>query len=142
MVAANIEENILDMIPQKPPFVMIDKLLYSDAAVTRTAFRVKEDNIFIEYGEFCAPGLVENIAQTAAARAGYLASIDSRPATGGYIATVKNLEIFALPRIDDELVTEVAIEKQIFDVTVISGTILCNNELMARCEMKIFNKDH
>jgi hypothetical protein len=36
------------------------------------------------------------------------------------------------------LETEIIIENQIFDVTLITGKIICNDRLMARCEMKIF----
>ena len=50
----------------------------------------------------------------------------------------KNLEIFFLPKTGDELITEIIIENQIFDVTLISGKIVCNGKVAAQCEMKIF----
>src|SRR4051812_15066149 len=62
-------ENIISFIPQKPPFVMIDQLISSDETSTRTGFQVRADNIFVEDGFLTEPALVENIAQTAAARA-------------------------------------------------------------------------
>ena len=88
-------------------------------------------------GEFSEAGLMENIAQTAAARAGYLAIKQKIPVTVGYIGMVKNLEIFELPKINDELVTEVKIENQVLDMTVISGTVRRNGKVMAQCEMNI-----
>ncbi len=131
-------ENITDLIPQKPPFVMVDKLLnFSDENIS-TSFNIKDDNIFVENGVFREPGLIENIAQTAAARAGYIAKTENKPVLVGYIGAVNNLEIFSLPKIGDELITEITIENQIFDVTLIFGKISCNNELIAQCKMKIF----
>jgi hypothetical protein len=64
-------ENSLALIPQKPPFVMIDALLFSDEKRTVSSFKIPEKNIFVKEGLFLEPGLVENIAQTAAARAGH-----------------------------------------------------------------------
>jgi predicted hotdog family 3-hydroxylacyl-ACP dehydratase len=132
-------EDILLLIPQRPPFVMVDKLLSSDENSTQTAFRVNEENVLVVEGKFSEAGLMENIAQTAAARAGYIAMMENKPVAVGYIGAVKNLEIFDLPKINDELVTDVKIENQVFDVTVISGTVRRNDIVMAQCKMNIFN---
>jgi hypothetical protein len=119
---------------------MISKLLYSDESITRTSFFVTEENIFVENGLFREPGLMENIAQTAAARAGYMARMANLPVQVGYIGAVKNLEIAGLPGTGDELVTEIKIKDQVFDVTIISGTVWCKGAVVAQCEMKIFIK--
>jgi len=131
-------ENIQDLIPQRPPFVMVDKALSFNETGFSTGFRIKADNIFTEDGLFREPGLVENIAQTAAARAGYVSKAESRPVQVGYLGAINNLEIFSLPKTGDELITEITIENQIFDVTLISGKITCNNETIVQCKMKIF----
>jgi len=132
------EEDILSLIPQRPPFVMIDKFLYSDETITRTSFFITEENIFTENGEFREAGLMENIAQTAAARAGYIATLENKPVSPGYIAAVKNLEITGLPKVNDELITEIKIENQVFDIVLISGRVWCKDKLEATCEMRIF----
>ncbi|MEO8768641.1 MAG: 3-hydroxyacyl-ACP dehydratase [Ferruginibacter sp.] len=132
------KENIISLIPQKPPFVMIDQLIDTDETTTRTSFRVREDNIFVEEGVLREPALVENIAQTAAARAGYLVQKENLPVMVGYIGAIKDLEIFTLPKINDNLETEIEIKNQVFDVTLISGTVRCNGIVLAQCEMKIF----
>lgn len=131
-------ENIQDLIPQRPPFIMVDKVLSFSETGFSTGFSIKADNIFTENGLFKEPGLVENIAQTAAARAGYVSKAKSKPVEVGYIGAVNNLEIYALPKTGDELITEITIENQIFDVTLISGKITCNNEIIVQCKMKIF----
>jgi predicted hotdog family 3-hydroxylacyl-ACP dehydratase len=131
-------ENILSLIPQKPPFVMVDKLLSVTETSVTTGFSIKADNIFVQDGVFKEPGLVENIAQTAAASAGYVSHTENKPVLVGYIGSVNNLQIFALPKAGDELITEITTENQIFDVTLISGKITCNGQLIAQCKMKIF----
>jgi predicted hotdog family 3-hydroxylacyl-ACP dehydratase len=134
------QDNILTIIPQRPPFVMIDELLACDELRTNTRFTIEKDNVLVENGELTEAGLMENIAQTAAAGAGYEAQSQQKPVAIGYIGAVKNLEIFALPLIGNTIVTEVVVENKIFDVTLISGTIKCDGKTLARCEMKIFIK--
>lgn len=136
------KEHIQPLIPQRKPFVMIDALLHSDERVTRTTFQVRQENIFVVDGLFREAGLLENIAQTAAARVGYIVQKEKRPAPMGYIGAVKNFEVFDLPRVNEELETEIIITNQIFDITVITGMVTCNEKLIARCEMKIFITNH
>lgn len=131
-------DNIEILIPQRPPFVMIDKLLSFSETTTTTGLSIKGDNIFVKDGLFKEPGLVENIAQTAAARAGYVSKTENKPVLVGYIGAVNNLQVYFLPKAGDELITEIIIENQIFDVTLISGKITCNGQLAAQCKMKIF----
>ena len=117
---------------------MIDQLISSDETSTRTGFQVRTDNIFIEGDTLAEPALAENIAQTAAARAGYITKKENLPVLVGYIGAIKDLEIFSLPKINDNLETEIIIKTQVFDVTLITGTVKCNGKLLAQCEMKIF----
>lgn len=117
---------------------MVDQLLSSDENSTVTTFRVTEENVLVARGEFTEAGLMENIAQTAAARAGYRAMMENEPVAVGYIGAVKNLEVFALPKINEILVTEIKIENHVLDTTIISGTVRRNNIIIAQCEMNIF----
>src|SRR5947208_2291387 len=132
-----LSTDILSFIPQRPPFVMVDRLTWYDDKITRSEFLIKKDNIFVEKGVFSEPGLLENIAQTAAARAGCFSILENMPVQVGYIGAVKNLAVYALPLVDDLLVTEITIAHQIFDVTVIKGKIECSTRTLAECEMKI-----
>jgi predicted hotdog family 3-hydroxylacyl-ACP dehydratase len=131
-------QEILSLIPQRPPFVMVDELLAYDELHTTSSFKVKVDNVLVVNGMFTEAGIMENIAQTAAARAGYLATKENRSVIAGYIGSVKNFEVFNLPKVNDELITDIKIENHVFDVTVISGTVTCKGVLIARCEMNIF----
>jgi predicted hotdog family 3-hydroxylacyl-ACP dehydratase len=131
-------QNILELIPQAPPFVMVDWLTYTDELTSKSTFHIQPDNCMVQDGFFTEGGLLENIAQTAAARAGYRARAENKPVMGGYIGAVKDLEIFFLPAAGQDLVTEITIENQFFNVSVIAGSVWCNNQLAARCEMKVF----
>jgi predicted hotdog family 3-hydroxylacyl-ACP dehydratase len=129
------------LIPQKPPFVMVSRLLHVNETVTRSSFVINPYNVFVKNGIFQEAGLMENIAQTAALRSGYIAYIENKPVEVGYIGAIKDFEIFKLPKQGDELVTEITIENQVFNVTVLSGKVWHNNMLIAQCEMKVFMND-
>lgn len=131
-------ENILSLIPQKPPFVMIDSLLYAEDAFARSTFKVTDKNIFTINGQFSEAGLMENIAQTVAAHAGYFSHIKNQPIAVGYIVLVKNFEIASLPKLNDELITEIIIEEQVMNLCIISGKVMHNDILLAKCEMNLF----
>jgi len=133
-----LQENILTLIPQRPPFVMVDTLVSCDETGSHTTLLVKEENVLVYDGELSEAGLVENIAQTAAAGVGYLTQQNGLPIATGYIGAIKNLEVFALPKTGDTIETTVAIETHVFDVTIISGVVKCNGVMLAKCEMKIF----
>jgi predicted hotdog family 3-hydroxylacyl-ACP dehydratase len=132
------KENIPSVIPQRAPFVMIDELLQVDESSTRSSFMVIEENILVDAGELSEAGVLENIAQTAAARAGYIAISENKPVAVGYIGAVNGFEIFRLPKVKDQLETVIEVINQVFSATIITGRIMCNGDTLAQCEMKIF----
>lgn len=117
---------------------MVDELLCCDDTTAQTKFVIDADNVLVVDGFFTEAGLMENIAQTAAAHAGFTAQGRNEKVTPGYIAALKNFEVFKLPKVNDEIATEIKIETQVFDITQISGMVTCNGETMAKCEMNIF----
>jgi predicted hotdog family 3-hydroxylacyl-ACP dehydratase len=131
-------EDILSLIPQKQPFVMVDQLLYTDDKITRSSFTIGADNIFTRDNVFQEAGLLENIAQTAALRAGYTAQAENKKVAPGYIGSVKNLEIFILPKVKQSIVTEVMIETKVMGITVLIGKVWHGQDLLAQSEMRVF----
>jgi predicted hotdog family 3-hydroxylacyl-ACP dehydratase len=134
---ADYIHDITALLPQGPPFVMVDKLLYSDGHVTCTTFRITPGNPLVEKGRLSAAGLMENIAQTVAAGAGYAARAVNESVRPGYIISVKDLDIRALPEIEAELMTEITITARVADIIVISGKTTCGGKVIATGEMKI-----
>jgi 3-hydroxyacyl-[acyl-carrier-protein] dehydratase len=125
-------------IPQKPPMVMVDRLLSAEGKKTVTSLRIRDDNIFVEEGYFMEPGLIENMAQTAAAGVGYLASLKHRDPPVGFIGGIKNLAIHDLPKSGQEIKTEITVEHEVMNATVATGKIYLKDKLLASCELKIF----
>ena len=133
--------DVLGMIPQKPPMAMIDKIFEVSEKKAVTGLTITQDNTFCSEGHFQAPGLAENIAQTAAAQVGYLAQQSGEEPPVGFIGAIKNLQIENLPVIGDELVTMIEIEHEVMNFTLINGISKVGDTTMATCQMKIFIAD-
>ena len=92
---------------------MVDKLVYFDEKTTTTSFLVREDNLFVENGRLNACALAENIAQTCAARLGYV---------NKYIL---------------KLTTTIHVLEQIMGLTLVTAVIRIGDRVVTTAEMKI-----
>ena len=101
---------------------------------------IEETNIFCEDGVFKEPGLVENIAQSCALRAGYTFHSKNEKVPLGFIGAVKNLQIHFFPKVASIIETEIQVVNEIFDVTLVVGKVYSEGKIAAECEMKIFLK--
>ncbi len=131
------KENIIEYIPQRTPIVMIDTLELCDGNVTVTNFEIRGDNIFVKDGILQEPGIIENIAQTAAAKAGYEIKKYGAEPLVGFIGAIKDLVIHELPKIGDIIQTTVTMKMEVMGVTLIEGKSTCKGADIASCEMKI-----
>ncbi len=125
-------------IPQKPPMVMVDRLVGVTDKTTVTAFTIRPDNIFCSDGLFREPGMIENMAQTAAAGTGAKPGAGAGPAPLGFIGGIRNLKILDLPGVGEEIITSVTVTHEVFDATIVEAEIRLNDRLIASCELKIF----
>ncbi len=134
---ANYDE-LLELIPQKPPMVMVDTLLYSDAKKTVSQLQLEPSNLFCAQGYFCEAGIIENIAQTAALGSGYRArQLGDQPKTG-FIGAIKRLKIFDLPADNSRLETEIILLHEMFNARVIRARVSVGEKTIAEGEMNIF----
>jgi 3-hydroxymyristoyl/3-hydroxydecanoyl-(acyl carrier protein) dehydratase len=125
-----------NLIPQKYPFVMVDKLLYFSENKVVSGFSISKDNIFSFQSLFTASGLIENMAQTVALFTGYQYFLKKEKAPTGYIGAIKKVEIVEFPKTGDELVTTVNILHEIMGVTLVNSQVACNGKIIASSEMK------
>lgn len=129
---------IIDLIPQREPIVMVDKFVGITNGISETQLTIKNDNIFVENDCFTEFGLIEHIAQSAAARVGYICRKENMPISIGYIGAISNMEIVFLPKINDMLETRIEILQEVFNITLIKAESFTYGRLAASCQMKIF----
>jgi 3-hydroxyacyl-[acyl-carrier-protein] dehydratase len=132
--------DIIQFIPQREPIVMVHTLLEANDEQASTSFTIESGNVFLSNGYFAEPGLIENIAQTAAVQAGYHYAQQNMPVPIGYIAAVKNLKIVELPKENSTIHTTVKVTNKVLDVTVVEGMVEQNGKLVCSCEMRIFTR--
>ena len=115
--------------------VMVDRLLHCDPVVTVTELTVREDNIMVEDGRMSACGLIENIAQTCAARMGYINLSKGEEVRVGVIGALRDMEIHSLPSIGSRIEAKIEVSDEVFGMTLAhaesrSGdTLLCSGTI-------------
>ncbi|MES2748218.1 MAG: hypothetical protein V4648_07555 [Bacteroidota bacterium] len=125
-----------NLIPQKFPFVMIDKLFsFSDTSIV-AGLNVTDDNIFVSNGTFVESGLIEHMAQSVALHTGYQFYLKKEPAPTGYIGSIKEIEITQLPKLNDEIQTTVTILHEFAGITLVELVSKVNEEVIATGQMK------
>ena len=130
------ESFLLGLIPQRKPFVMVDKLLHYSEKKIVSGFTIPKGNILTLNSYFSAPGLIENMAQTIALHTGYKYYLANLPAPTGYIGAIKSAEVFEIPKVSQELKTTVEIMHDIMNVTMVEAKVECEGVVIARSEMK------
>jgi len=130
--------NIEELLPQRKPFIAIDRMTHFDNVQTVTELKVVENSIFVENGFLTEAGIMENIAQTCAARMGYINKhLQSGKVKVGFIGSIKDLVIEELPKVGDELKTTIEVVNEIFAITLVNAKVEIADKLIASCEMKI-----
>ena len=133
-----MSDKIFTYIPQRPPFVMVSELISTDGIVTKTSFTIPGDNMFVVDGYFTESGIIENMAQTAAASTGYKANKEGKPAPVGYFAAIKNIHIKELPKANDIITTEIVFQQVLLNFHLVTGSVKSGENEIASCEFKIF----
>jgi len=144
MESVNLTEEFLRSIdihlvlPQQDPFVMIDTLVHFAMETSTTETTIRESNIFVDDGAFSASGMMENIAQTCAARVGfYNKFILHNDVQIGFIGAIRNYVVHKLPTVGSVITTKVDILEEVFGMTLANATIKCGDELIATAEIKL-----
>ncbi len=124
------------LLPQKFPFVMVDKMYdYTETSLI-SGFTIQKESIFFQDGNFVESGLIEHIAQSIALHTGYQFFLKNEPAPTGYIGSIKDIEIRQLPKLGDEIQTTVSILQEFAGITLVDVVTRLNNVAIASGQMK------
>ncbi len=132
------KEQIADFIPQRPPIVMVDEFMGVEESVSMSALTICSDNIFVERGALSECGVIEHIAQSAALRMGYTYKSQGKEVPVGFIGSVNKFKIFAQPKVGERLQTQITIEQELMNISLISARVVSGESIVAECKMKIF----
>ena len=111
--------DVHDILPQQEPFVMIGRMTHFEMQTSTTETLIGDSNIFVDGGKLSASGMLENIAQTCAARIGfYNKYILHKDVQVGFIGAVRNYVVYSLPSAGDVITTKVDIREEVFGMTL------------------------
>lgn len=121
-------KHIEDFIPQRPPFVFIDTIDEITDTTAGTRFTIPDTCPLVSDGILPLSGLMENAAQTCAARSGNKI---------GFIGAVKQMNVTRLPRVGETLTTWAQVIQEVLNICLMEVTTTINNEPIATTTLKI-----
>ncbi len=136
MISLTIEQ----LIPQRDPILMVDELLEVDGEQAKACLTVRPGNIFLTDDETLEEsGVIEHIAQSASAFAGYKAvSAGAEEPPVGYIGEVKKFRSIRRPKVGERMVTTIEMGPEVNGVTLLSAHTCVEDEKVAETQMKIY----
>lgn len=130
--------DVHQVLPQQEPFVMIDTLVHFEMMTSTTELTIRRENIFVDEGGFSAAGMMENIAQTCAARVGfYNKFVLHKDVQIGFIGAVRNYCVEKLAQVGSTISTTVDVKEEVFGMTLADARVYCDGELIASAEIKL-----
>ncbi|SHH83091.1 ABC transporter permease [Chryseobacterium oranimense] len=137
------EENIINIhnfLPHREPMLMADYILELTKEKVVTSFEIKEDNIFVHHGEFAEAGLIENLAQTCSSILGqsFFENPEADTKVIGFITNIKKIEVFALPKIGDKIISKASLISQYENICNIFCETFHDDEILIRGEINLF----
>lgn len=137
MSLVSSQEAICQLIPQQPPFVLVDQLIEFEDSHIVSGFEIPANHVLVnEEGLLTEGGVIEHFAQTIALHQGYDYSLQGMAPPVGYIGSIKDFEIHGLPRAGDSLRTTVHILQRLFGVTLVRGEVRLRDQIIATGEMR------
>lgn len=130
--------DIRTLLPQKPPMVLVDKLISADEKSATTALLIREDNIFVSEGQLNAYALIEVMAQTAAAQLGYDNSLrGDNDVKIGYIGAVKRMQIEKVPKVGETVLTRMEVQEDFGNMKLVTAESFVDDRKIAIAELTI-----
>ncbi len=138
---------IEELIPHRPPMVLVDRVVQVNGLETETAFLVTPDCLFVAHGKLSEMGMLENLAQTSFVFLNYFfiepdeVLWDKKKDNLGVISTILDLHVAKLADVGQELhthtLTELVFTSDFLKICNIQGTISVDGEVALQATMKM-----
>ncbi|EJL71076.1 hypothetical protein [Chryseobacterium populi] len=132
--------NIHQFLPHRTPMLMADYILELTKEKVVTSFEILKDNIFVHQNEFVEAGLIENLAQTCSSILGqsFFENPEADTKVIGFITNIKKIEIFALPKVGNKIISKASLISQYENICHIFCETFNQDELLIRAEINLF----
>lgn len=132
-----MKEDVINWIPQREPFVFIDAIEDVNETHAVTRLSISADCPLVQNGVLPLAGLMENAAQTCAARAGWVQKRQGDAVKKGYIGAVKEMAVSRFPQVGETLRTEANLIQEVMNISLIECTIRIEDEVIATTTLKL-----
>ncbi|GEQ85226.1 flexirubin biosynthesis protein [Patiriisocius marinistellae] len=139
--------DIQNFLPHRPPMLMVNKLLLLTQTKVSSTFKIEKNCVFVDDNNFFKEsGLIENNAQTCSAIVGQnFFDDDDVEGKGnkvvGFISTIKTAKIYALPKVDDTIITKASLisrfDTEEYTMCTMQTSTFNNEELIVDCTMNL-----
>lgn len=139
-IIKKVDIDIKELIPQREPILLVDRLLKAEESRGETDYCVKSGHFLLEKDTLPDVALVEHIAQSASALAGYRAKMTENTGTPptGYIGEIKDFHCYRCPHVGERLVTKVVYGPEVGSIAVVNGETYVGDEKIADTQLKLF----
>ena len=131
-------DHIGSILPQQPPFLMVDGVVEVTEMRIETRLEVRSDNLFLQQSQLSGYGLVEHIAQSGAIGLAIINGSErtTRPANG-FLAGLSKLEIGKLPLVGSVVNTVLEPVANLGGMYLLKAESYAGNHLLISCEIKL-----
>lgn len=131
--------DITRLIPQRAPLLLVDRLLRATDEEAETCYTVPADGFLLDdEGRLAETGLLEHIAQSASALAGWRAcQAGGDEAPLGFIGEVKKFRCYGRPAPGSELHTTIRLTAEAGDVLLVEGETRADGNVLAETRLKV-----
>jgi len=131
-------KGIENLIPQRAPVVVVGALLSYSEWGAETSYVVEEDSWYSVNGHIDEQGIMEHVAQSAAAWGGYPGYLQGKMPKLGYVAEFSKFEILRMPGIGSELRTTLTSLGSAAGVTLMEAETVSGGKIVAHGKLKIY----
>ena len=122
--------------------MMVDKVEHCDEIDAHTSFTIVSGNILLDEDQtLSAAGIIENMAQSCAARMGCVDLLHGEPIKIGYIGDVRDAIINTQPPIGTILHTHIHVVEEVFNLLLAEVRVMAGDEIIATARMKVAKTD-
>ncbi|MEZ7874527.1 MAG: hydroxymyristoyl-ACP dehydratase [Bacteroidales bacterium] len=131
-------DQIVELIPQRAPFVFVDAFYGESDSLFQTGFTPGEVDYFVVEGFLTEPGVIEHMAQSAAASSGWSYRERGEKIPVGFIGAVADFELTCLPVSGVEIRTTIRFSGEFGGISLVEAESFQNGESFAKGKLKIF----
>lgn len=127
------KEDIINYIPQRIPFIMVDNLISISNNEIVAKVRISDNNVFAKEGIVSFYGILEFIAQSTALGYGF-----THENCIGVIGKISDCICIKSTKTNNDILSNISIEKELDKSLLISAKCFQDNQKILKCNMYLY----